>query len=279
MCTRVSRPALCVVWACLILTGCGWQGAPKGEPEVGLLATGPDQEALSIPPDYASAAIEAAGGLSAWIQARELMFGAVVTMYDDDGSCYLTEHGIEAYPWSNAIRISSREPRARFVWQVVDGEYAVKEGGPQWDVSPLGESYRDYAEALLQIVTTPARVLTPGLVLARRPVAVKIQGQSYDPIEARFPVQKVVLTEKGDEEVVAVEPYWTNAVYFQNHQSKRIDSIWLGNLAKQRFLMVRGYDYAVAGDGGVLTPGKIEVFRTDPEENVGRRLIQVDVKQ
>jgi hypothetical protein len=68
-------------------------------------------------------------------------------------------------------------------------------------------------------------------------------------------------------------------VYYQNQQTKRIDLIWLGNPAQQRFLTVRGYDYAPATGGGVVLPAKIEIFRSDPDENLGRRLIQVDVSQ
>lgn len=278
MCTRVSRRALCIALACLVLAGCGWQAAQKAEPDVDLLAVGPDQEALSIPPDYVSAAIDAAGGLSTWMQTKERRFAAVVTIYADDGSFYLTEHDIVVYPWSNAITVSSDEPRSTFIWQVVDGQYDVKAGDARLDVSPRAESYRDYAEALLQIATAPARLLAPGIVLSPRPAPVKIQGQWYQPVEARFPTQKVVLTKKGEEQIVALDPYWTHGVYYQNRQSRLVDLIWLGNPARQRFLLVRGYDYAPVKEDGVLAPTKIELFRTDQEETFGDRLFQVDVK-
>ena len=278
MCTRVSRRALCIVWAGLVLTGCRWYGAPKAEPEADLLAVGPDQEALSIPPDYVSAAIDATGGLSTWIQTKEQRFAAVVAIYADDGSFYLTEHDVAVYPWSNAITISSHEPRAKFTWQLVDGQYDVKQGDTRLDVSPRAQAGRDYAGALLQIATTPARLLAPGIVLSPRPAPVRIQGQWYQPIEAKFPTQKVVVRKKGEEQIVALDPYWTQGVYYQNQKSRLVDLVWLGNPAAQRFLLVRGYDYVPVQEDGVLAPTKIELFRTDSQETFGVRLFQVDVK-
>jgi len=278
MCTRVSRRALCIVWAGLMLAGCRWYGAPKAEPEADRLAVGPDQEALSIPPDYVSAAIDATGGLSAWIQTKERRFAAVVTVYDEDGSFYLTEHEIAVYPWSNAITISSNEPRSKFTWQFVDGQYEVKEGDTRLDVSPRVEAGRDYAGALLQVAAAPARLIAPGVVLSPRPAPVKIQGQWYQPIEAKFPTQKVVVTKKGEEQTVALDPYWTQGVYYQNQKSRLVDLVWLGNPDAQRFLVVRGYDYAPVQEDGVLAPTKIELFQSDLRETVGARLFEVDVK-
>ncbi len=53
--------------------------------------------------------------------------------------------------------------------------------------------------------------------------------------------------------------------------------IWLGNASKRRFLVVRGYDYAAAAEGGVLIPHKIEIFRSDAEGRIGQRLVKIDL--
>jgi hypothetical protein len=52
-----------------------------------------------------------------------------------------------------------------------------------------------------------------------------------------------------------------------------------GNPAAHKFLLVRGYDYAPATDGGALIPTKIEVFESDPDANIGPRLARVDLLQ
>lgn len=278
MCTRVSQPAVVIAVTALILAGCSRQAAQKPAPNADLLAIGPNRAVLSIPADYVSAAIDAAGGLATWTQCKKLPFSGVVTVYQEDGSFYLTEHRFQVYPWSDAIRISAREPRATFVWQVVGGQYRLVEGDPGLDVSRLGASYQDYAEAVLRIITAPVRLLDEGVAPTRRPAPVQITGQRYDLIDAKFPPQEIASKEKGREQVIVVEPYWTRGVYFQNRDKSLIDMIWLGNPAKQRFLMVRGYDYARRERDGVLAPTKIEIFQAGPDAMLGQRLVQIDVK-
>lgn len=276
MCTRVVRRAVLIGWVTLTLMGCGRQAAKTPKDAGDLLAIGPDQTTLAVRPDFVLAAVEAAGGLPTWMQCRQLDHSGIVTIYRPDGSYYLTEHAFAVYPWSNAVRISAREPRATFVWQMVGGQFRRLEGDAALDVSPLAGAYQDYAAAVLQIMTAPARLLGQATELTRQPLPVQIRGQQYDPIGARFRTpQAAVGAEK--EKPAAIEPYWTNGIYFQNRQSSRIEMIWLAHAARRDYLVVRGYDYAPAAKGGVLVPTKIEVFRSDAEGGIGRRLIKIDL--
>jgi hypothetical protein len=106
-----------------------------------------------------------------------------------------------------------------------------------------------------------------------------IAGQWYHLIEAKFKAGTIPSRGTGKEETIAIEPYWTDGIYFQNQSGSRIDMVWLANPAAQKFFFVRGYDYARITADGVLVPTKIEVFLSDADASQGRRLVQVDLKQ
>jgi hypothetical protein len=163
-------------------------------------------------------------------------------------------------------------------WQVRSGRCSI-EGDSSLDVSPLNGSYHEYAEAVLQIVTTPARMIESSVSLTRRPIPVQIAGQWYQPVEARFQPEEIASDPKGGKRITVVEPHWTQGVYFQNHSSAIVDMIWLAHPAEQRYLLVRGYDYTRAVGSEVLTPTKIEIFRSDPAAQFGPRLALIDLKR
>jgi hypothetical protein len=261
----------------LTLTGCSQQVVEVETPPQGntnLLATGPDREALVTPPDYVSAVLEASGGLALWMQQTRLHASGVVKLYAPDGSFYLTLHDLEVYPWSNAIRIEANEPRARFVWQLTEGRYQVVEGKAPLDVSPLAGSYGAYADAILQIVSAPVRLLDKEAVLEREVTPVRIEGVWYQRVSAKYFPAKTMATPSED---VAIETDWTDAIYYLNRATGLIDMIWLGNATRQDYLVVRGYDYATETEGGLRLPSKIEIFRADADGNALDRLAQLDV--
>jgi hypothetical protein len=242
------------------------------------LATGPDQGALSAPPLHVAAAVDATGGLATWTQCKRLTFDAVVTANQADGSFYLTEHKFDLCPWGNAIQVSAQEPQTGVACRIVDGQYSL-DSDSKLDVSPLSICYRDYTEAVFQIMTAPARLLKDNATLLRKPLPVMISGAWYYPIEAKFEAKKIVSKGLGREKVTVIEPYWTQGVYFQDQASSLIDIIWLGNPAAQKFLIVRGYNYARIAKDNVLVPTKIEVFQSDAEAIQGQRLALIDLKQ
>jgi hypothetical protein len=263
MVARVVVRAVAMVLTVLALTGCGRQASKESLRDLDLLATGPNPTTLPTPQPFVTAVIDAAGGLSAWEQCKELAFRGAVTACARDGCFYLTEHDFVLCPWSDAIQITAHEPRANFVWQIANGRY-LRQADPNLDVSPLKGLNREYADAVLQIVTAPVRLLDRGILLSRRPDLVQITGQWYLPIDAKYRAG-----ETG--------AYWTLGTYFQSQDLSLVDMIWLGNPAAQKFLIVRGYDYVKHADSGILTPTKIEVFQSDPEANIGPRFALVDL--
>jgi hypothetical protein len=274
MVARVIRSGVLIVLTALTLTGCGGQVSKESPQDLNLLATGPDRNVLSAPRPFVSAALDATGGLAAWEQCRKIEFQAAVTACEREGSFYLTEHDFVLCPWSDAIQVTAHEPRANFTWQMVGGQYRAPQADPNLDVSPLKDVSGDYAGAVLQIATAPVRMLDDRMGLTLAPAAVQIAGQWYLPIDAKHQARKA-----GAKEKAAAEPYWTQGIYYQGQDRSLIDMIWLGNPAAQRFVIVRGYDYARNAGNGVLIPTKIEVFHSDPDANIGSRIALIDLRQ
>jgi hypothetical protein len=272
MVPRVMPSAVLIVLTAVMLAGCGRPAAKESAPDLNLLATGPERQTLPTPRPFVSAALDATGGLAAWEACKKIEFHAAVTARERDGCFYLTEQDFVLCPWSEAIQVTAHEPGADVTWQVVRGRYHAPQVDPKTDVSPLRGLSRDYADAVLRIVTAPVRMLDDNVQLSRRPALTQITGQWCLPIDATYKEQT------GSEEKTAA-PYWTQGIYFQRADRSLVDMIWLGNPRTQKFLLARGYDYAPGADAGVLLPTKIEVFRSDAEARIGPRLALVDVEQ
>lgn len=278
MMPRVTRGAVLIALAMLVVAGCDRQVAKNSSSDLDLPATGVDLGSLPAPPPHVSAALNATGSPAAWTQCKWLKFDAVVTANQPDGGYYLTEHKFSICPWGNAILMAAQEPQTGLTCRIVDGQCRLT-GESKTDVSPLSVCYRDYAEAVLQIATAPARLLDKNVTLLRKPLPVMISGEWYYPIEAKYEARQIVSKGLGREKTTVVEPYWTQGIYFQRQNGSLVDIIWLGNPAAEKFILVRGYDYARIVKDGVLVPTKIEIFKSDAEAVRGQRLALVDLKQ
>ena len=207
---------------------------------------------------YAIQAIEAAGG-GVWTKMEKLQLDCVVTFYQPDGSFYLTEQRYEVYPWSNSIRISAREPQGRFVWQLSEGQFDVLQGDHQISVPE-----RCFSEAILNIITAPARLLDGSVEFTKQTAAVKVRGQWYYPIGRR---------NKPD---VESSRRLSEAIFYQDRDISLVDMIRFACIGTEKFLAVRGYDYTEIEKGGVLVPARIEIFSTDARGDSQKRLVKID---
>jgi len=242
----------------LVFVGAGCDLTGGKEPSGYRLLMDPD---LAIP-DYASRAVESAGGRHAWAKVKKLQFHCVVTFYQPDGSFYLTEQQHEIYPWSNIIRISALEPQGNFVWQLSKAKFRTIEGSQQADFLPAPMSARGLAEAILNITTAPARLLDSSFAsFTKVDTPVKIEGVWYYPI--------------GQSRKV-VDPYWSKVLFCQNRDSSLVDILWFADVDEQKFLAVRGYDYRKVEKQGVLVPTGIEIFTTDAAGTLQKRLVKID---
>lgn len=262
MSNRLSKPLYLILAALVVPAGC--QRYQHKEEQVEVLARGPDAETVSVTSDYASRSIDATGGLDAWKRAKELQLDCVVTFYRTDGSFYLTEQSYTVYPWSNVLEISAREPQGTFVWRLTKGQLNVVQGGEQVEKLPVAVATRCFAEAILDIVTTPARFLDRPVALSKQDTAVKMHGQWYYPIARKA---------KSDAETSAG---MTEAIFYQDRDNSLIDMIGFDCAKKDKSLAVRGYDYKKIEKGGVVLPTRMEIFSTAAEADSQQRLVKID---
>jgi hypothetical protein len=255
----ITRFALRMVWLILglslVIAGC------QRRYDEDVLAQAPDVNAITVTSDYAPRTIGATGGYQAWINTVKLDLDGVVTFYRPDGSFYLTEHYYEIYPWSNAIRVSAYEPQGKFVWQLSAEGFKILQAGKAGVYEP-GCEMQSLLRAVLDMTTAPVRLLdSAGLAKAAEPV--KVEGLWHNSIE------------RGRSDV---EPPLHKVVFYQAIDSGLVDMIWFANLAGQKSLAVRGYDYGQAEGQQVLIPAKIEIFETDARGVLQRRLLKIDFK-
>jgi hypothetical protein len=247
----VYKYRIMAVWLIALLlfisAGCEQRYERKDEAE----DYNPLADANFVIADYAAAAIDAAGGRKAWIAAKRLDFDCVVTFYRSDGSFYLTEQRHELRPWSDSIRISATEPGGRFVWEYSEGTFRTVELVGREDVLPINVCEPYFAQAVLDIVTAPARFADGAAGSAGRSVPVKLEGRWYYPIRMG------------------------KSIRYQSRDSYLVDAIWFG-AADGRFVSVRGYNYEAVQNGGVLVPTKVEVYNSDAAGSLKERLAQVD---
>lgn len=278
---KTLKRFLLVIIAACIAAGCQQQA--KEDPFAAAEPNAADVAAMAA---YFSQAFEAAGGVQAWVRTKGLDLDGVVTFYRPDGSFYLTEHHFEIYPWSSSIRISAKEPVADFVWEFSQGEFRTVKGDVEEDVAPIQVPYRDYAEAVLAVTTAPARFLDSTARFVRDSTPVKIEGLWYWPVERLYPIEEqneggdqqiLVGTAEADESRSATpEPYWSKVVFYQSRERSLVNMLWFADVDEDKFLSVRGYDYAATRDKGVLIPTKIEIFNTDALGVFKERMIEVD---
>ncbi|MBL7185670.1 MAG: hypothetical protein ISS70_05040 [Phycisphaerae bacterium] len=252
--------ALCAFVLALAFAGCQQE---QRQEEV-VLALPPDSATVAVSSDYAAQAIEAAGGLDAWTKTKEMRFMCVVTLYQPDGSYYLSEQRYAVYPWSNSIQISAVEPQGTSVWQLSRGQFDVLQGSGQIDELSAAVPSRCLAEAILNIVTAPARFLDASARFVRQDSAVKIQGQWYYPIE------------KATKSGILSGEHMAKAIFYQNRDNSLIDLLHVACTETGKSLAVRGYDYDQIEKGGLLVPTRIEVFTTDGQGGSQTRLVKID---
>jgi len=228
MTKRLSNTIWLVVAAGFVVAGCTGQSTPN---EADALAVRPaDAEKLLPATDYAARAIQAAGGLPAWKKKTVIEFDCVVTSYQQDNTFYLTEQHYQVFPWSNSIRISGREPEGEYVWQLSNGRFGVLQGREQYNELWAGVDSSCVAEIILNVVTTPARLLDESAEFARVAKPVKLQGQWY------YPIQRS--TKAG---LLSTAPL-RDAVFNQNRDTMLVDMLLLACGDANTLLIVRGHD-------------------------------------
>ena len=261
-----------IVWGLLLstafaVTGCQEpQQKPLGDP----LAYGPADVNSIVVTDlsgvaqaksdnFAAQAIAATGGRETWAKTKKLQLDCVVTFYNKDGTYYLTEQYHDIYPWSNAIRVSSVEPQGKFVGLLVNDSFKAESPAQvrvQYDI-------RNMMYAVRYITTAPVRFLDKSVRFVKD-APVRMEGLWY------YPIRCSMLSSQ----TTGNEP--RQVAFYQNRDSTFIDIIRFVNPAGMKSLMVRGYDYRIAKEAGLLLPTRVEVFKTNLVGVIQHRLLKIE---
>ncbi len=256
-----------MIWAVaagvIVVGGC----AVESEPGIDKLAVGPAPESLKIPSEEAGVAIESAGGQDAWAGTKHIRIGCVVTFYQEDGSYYLTEQLYEIFPWSNSVRISGREPGGEYAWEFQGGDLAVLQGESEYAGLEVGVDKGCIAEGTLNLITAPARLLDEAVESKWSAETVKLEGDWYRPIK------RAAKAGVGG----AANP--RDSAFYQKRSTGRVDMVLSRCGGADTVVIMRGYDYMLLGQGGVMIPSKIEAYKADQTGAVRHRVIQIDVEQ
>ena len=245
-----------------ILTGC----RKEYKKDANVLAIEPQAKMVSFPiDDGVTNSIEAAGGLENWGQIKQLGLDCLVTYYQSNGSSYLTEQHYDVYPWSNSIRISGEESQGRYIWQLSQGRFDILEDNKQIRNSLVNIGNSCIAEAILNIITIPARFIDNSVVFTRGIAPIIVQGKLYYPI-----------TRQGrnfSENSVDV----SNAVFYQDTNNYLVDMVWLACQNGENFVLVRGHDYIKIKNSDIFIPSKIEIFKTDAQGMSKNKLVKIEI--
>ncbi len=255
-----------ILWGLLLstafaVTGCQEpQQKPPAVPAADPLAYGgPDVNSIVVTDSFTSQVIAATGGCEAWVKTKKLQFDCVVTFYNKDGTYYLTEQYHDIYPWSNAIRVSSVEPQGKFVGLLVNDSFSAESPAQirvQYDI-------RNMMYAVRYITTAPVRFLDKSVRFVKD-APVRMEGLWYYPFRCSMLSSQTT----GDEP--------RQVAFYQNRDTTFIDIIRFVNPAGMKSLMVRGYDYRIVKEAGLLLPTRIEVFRTNLIGVTQHRLLKIE---
>lgn len=248
MMNRIKKAICLFLLMVLIITGCEQQ-----QKEMDVQTQVPSQK-----PAYITEAIETTGGLDAWNRTKKVEFDCIVTFYQPDGSFYLTKQHHEISPWLNSIRVSAQEPQGKFVWELSRNGFSIIEGTRQENFLPVGLGAEDFTKAILDITTTPIRLMDNKDGLTKGTSPVKVEGRWYYPIGH------------------AESDNQPDIIFYQNRDSALIDLIWFVSAKRGTSLAVRGYNYQEIRKSSVFFPVKIEIFMTDRQGVIQNRLATID---
>jgi len=245
-----------------VLAGCHWR--PEPEPQIVLpqLDILPNPNFIVVRGEYQAKAIDAAGGIQAWMKVAKIERNCVVTFYMPDGSYYLTEQTHEVFPWSNSIQVSSKEPQGSYAWQYCNGRFKTLEGCDWSNCLPAELDPNSFAKALMDITTSPARFFDGQLIFSNEPRPIRLEGQFY------FAISQISV-QTGRE---------VRGFFYQNRDSGLIDITAFGPDNLDELISVRGYNYGKADDSGILVPNKIEIFKSGIDGIFQKRIVEIEYK-
>ena len=258
---KTCMKLVCTLIMFIVLAGCE-KTVEKGNSS---LATDPLADKVTLPPEFASMAIEKAGGLDAWGKVRQLQLDCIVTFYDENAGYYLTDQKYDIFPWSNSIVISGTESQKSYKWQLSQGKFDILKGIGQIDSFKNQMQSNCFAEAILNLVTAPVRFMDKSFVYNRDTNEINIQGKWCYPI-----TRKRISDSNSDVSK-------NETVFYQNRAASLVDMILLDCTSQAESFLVCGYDYTEIKNVGISIPYRIEIHLADKNGMATRQLFRIDV--
>jgi len=163
------------------------------------------------------------------------------------------------------------------LWQFSEGQLTILKGREQDAFRQMQVSYRDYAEAILSLITAPISFLDASVSFKRQTEPMKVGGLWYDRFERKHIMNTDGATNGLQEGIESMKSRWDRIFYYQNKINSFIDLLWFCDIDRQEYLAVRGYDYSEVEEKGILLPTKIEIFTTDARCIFDKRLLTIDI--
>jgi len=267
--------------------GCG-----RPQQQVQKLGSSPALESVSLRDSHIEQALKAAGGLDKWVKTRQISLNAVVSLYKDDGSFYLTRQHYDVYPWSQAVRIIGGEPTGRYKWLLRDEDFELsgdvqgQQGSDKSEKRPyvaadllFGLAPSEFAQSLLLVMTAPAHLLGRQMNVAaekadlhRQPKVVRLQWSGPVKVAGRMYYRtSLTRTDTAQGKMVSVTGI-RRVVFYQNAETDFLDRIWFVGDGSGTSFAVWGYDYRELEMSGIYVPSKINVYKTNlkgiPQEQI-----------
>lgn len=258
---KICIKIICTLMMFIVLAGC----EKNAEKKDSVLAIDPIAEKVTMPPEFASLAIEKTGGLEAWGKLRHLPLECIVTFYNQDAGYYLTEQKCDVFPWSNSIVIEGKESRKNYEWQLSQGKLDILQGVEELNSFNNQMKSSCYAEAIFNLVTAPVRFMDKSFVFTRDTTEQNIQGRWCYPV-TREPVPNSRKNDSG-----------SSVVFYQNKTDSMMDMVLLKCAGEDTCFLVCGYDYIKARDAEILIPKRIEIHMADQQGLARRQLFRIDV--
>jgi hypothetical protein len=258
---KICIKFICTLMMFIVLAGC----EKTAEKKDSVLAIDPIAEMVTMPPEFASLAIDKTGGLEAWGKVRHLPLEFIVTCYNQDAGYYLTEQKCDVFPWSNSIVIAGKESRKSYEWQLSQGKFDILQGVEELNSFNNQMKSSCYAEAIFNLVTAPVRFMDKSFVFTRDTTEQNIQGKWCYPV-TREPVPNSRKKDSGN-----------SVVFYQNKTNSMMDMVLLKGIDDDSCFLVCGYDYMEIKDAGISIPKRIEIHLADKQGLARRQLFRIDV--
>jgi hypothetical protein len=197
--------------------------------------------------------VDKIGGLKTWADTEIIACECTYTVYKADGTKYITTQRHAVYPWSDTIRVYANEPSGKYIWSLFREDFKMIEGPDVPDEQlPAEIGNRQIVEAIWSMLAVPARIASLTQDSAKPGQSMLIDGLWYDTI---------VLT--------------SERTYYLD-KSSGIITLCLIPGANGKYYLARGYDFRPVTDTLIWLPGKIEIFESDAQARLLKRVVEVD---